>query len=59
MRKSEFINQLYREIVTRFGEVGIELNDVFIILMEPPLENWGIAGGQPASEVNLGFNLNV
>jgi hypothetical protein len=26
---------------------------------EPPLDNWGIRGGQPASEVDLGFNLQV
>ncbi len=50
---------LYKSIVRRFGEMGIEPYDVFIILYEPPLENWGIRGGLPASEVDLGFNLNV
>ncbi len=51
--------RLYQEIVTRFGALGIAASDVFIVLQEPPLENWGIQGGQPASEVQLGFNLNV
>jgi hypothetical protein len=23
------------------------------------LENWGVAGGKPANEVDLGFNINV
>jgi len=50
---------LYRSIVRRFGELGIAPSDVFIILYEPPLDNWGVRGGLPASEVDLGFNLNV
>ncbi|GAA3657156.1 tautomerase family protein [Microbacterium marinilacus] len=50
---------LYASIVRRFGEVGIAPDDVFIVLHEPPLENWGIRGGQPASEVDLGFPLDV
>ena len=50
---------LYASIVKRFGALGIAPQDIFIVLQEPPLENWGIRGGQPASEVNLGFNLNV
>ena len=50
---------LYKSIVRRFGELGIAPSDVFIILYEPPLDNWGIRGGLSASEVDLGFNLNV
>jgi len=26
---------------------------------EPPLENWGVAGGKPASEVDFGFKIDV
>jgi phenylpyruvate tautomerase PptA (4-oxalocrotonate tautomerase family) len=50
---------LYQTIVKRFGELGIAPSDVFIVLNEPPLDNWGIRGGVPASEVDLGFNLKV
>lgn len=50
---------LYRSIVRRFGELGIAPTDIFIILNEPPLDNWGIRGGVPASEVDIGFKLNV
>jgi phenylpyruvate tautomerase PptA (4-oxalocrotonate tautomerase family) len=39
--------------------LGIAPSDVFIVVLEPPLENWGIRGGVPASEVDLGFNLKV
>ena len=50
---------LYKSIVRRFGKLGIAAPDVFIVVYEPPLDNWGIRGGVPASEVDLGFNLNV
>lgn len=50
---------LYQSIVRRFGELGIAATDVFIVLQEPPLENWGLRGGVPASETDLGFRLDV
>ena len=50
---------LYASIVRRFGELGIAPADVFIVVHEPPLDNWGIRGGQPASEVDLGFTLDI
>jgi phenylpyruvate tautomerase PptA (4-oxalocrotonate tautomerase family) len=50
---------LYRSIVRRSGEFGIAPSDIFIVLNEPPLDNWGIRGGVPASEVDIGFKLDV
>jgi len=50
---------LYQSIVRRFGVIGIAPVDIFIVLYEPPLDNWGLRGGLPASEVDLGFDLNV
>ena len=50
---------LYRSIVRRFGEFGSAPSDIFIVLNEPPLDNWGIRGGVPASEVDIGFKLDV
>jgi phenylpyruvate tautomerase PptA (4-oxalocrotonate tautomerase family) len=49
---------LYNNIRRRFGELGIAASDVFIVLHEPPLDNWGLQGG-PAYEVDLGFRLDV
>ena len=49
---------LYKSIVRRFGELGVAVTDIIIVLQEPPMENWGIRG-LPASEIDLGFNLNV
>jgi len=58
-RTLEAKRKLYKSIVQRFGELGVEPKDIRIILHEVPLENWGIRGGIPASEVDLGFNVNV
>jgi phenylpyruvate tautomerase PptA (4-oxalocrotonate tautomerase family) len=57
-RSLEAKRNLYRAIVRRFGELGVAPADVTVALVEPPLENWGL-GGVPASEVDLGYNLNV
>ena len=51
--------KLYQSIVSRFGALGIAPSDIFIVLNEPPLDNWGIRGGIPASEVDIGFKLEV
>ena len=51
--------KLYQGIIQRFGEIGIEPNDIRIVLYEVPMENWGIRGGVPASEVDLGFKVSV
>ncbi len=50
---------LYKEIVSRLKDLGIKGDDILIILNEPPLENWGIRGGYPANEVDIGFKLNI
>ena len=50
---------LYQALVARLGDLGIPPNDVFIVLEEPPLEHWGIRGGTPASELQLGLDLNI
>jgi phenylpyruvate tautomerase PptA (4-oxalocrotonate tautomerase family) len=50
---------LYKGIVERLGALGVPAADVMIVLSEPPLENWGIRGGFPADEVDIGFELKV
>jgi phenylpyruvate tautomerase PptA (4-oxalocrotonate tautomerase family) len=51
--------RLYRAIVRNLGRLGIPPSDVLIVLHEVPLESWGIRGGMPASEVDLGFEVGV
>ena len=47
---------LYETIAAKLGNnPGIPANDIIIVIHEPSLENWGIRGGKPANEVDLGF----
>jgi phenylpyruvate tautomerase PptA (4-oxalocrotonate tautomerase family) len=50
---------LYRAVVRNLGRLGIPPSDVLIALREVALENWGIRGGTPASDVDLGFEVDV
>lgn len=50
---------LYREIVNRLDRFGVPKDHVTIVLRESPAENWGIGGGQAASDIDLGFDVNV
>lgn len=58
-RSIEAKRSLYQAIVRNLGVVGIAPADVFIVLNEVALENWGIRGGIAASDVDLGFKVNV
>jgi len=58
-RSIEAKKNLYRALVRNLGELGTPPQDVFVVVHEPPLENWGVKGGQLASEVDLGFDVNV
>ncbi|MGC7845691.1 tautomerase family protein [Desulforudis sp. 1088] len=59
-RSAEAKKRLFQAVVANLGKnPGIDGNDIIIVLHEPPLENWGIRGGKPANEVNLGFNIKV
>lgn len=52
--------KLYAAIVQNLGSSpGIAGDDILVILHEPPKENWGVHGGKPASEVDLGFRVEV
>ena len=58
-RSIEAKRSLYQTIVANLGAIGIAPADIFIVLHEVPLENWGIRGGVPASDIDLGFKVNV
>jgi phenylpyruvate tautomerase PptA (4-oxalocrotonate tautomerase family) len=58
-RSPDAKRRLYRAVVTNLGRLGIPPSDVLIVLHEVPLENWGIRGGTPASDVDLGFEVGV
>jgi phenylpyruvate tautomerase PptA (4-oxalocrotonate tautomerase family) len=50
---------LYQAVVRRLADLGVDAADVSIVVHEPPLENWGVRGGHPADEVDLGYRLDV
>jgi phenylpyruvate tautomerase PptA (4-oxalocrotonate tautomerase family) len=38
---------------------GIKSDDILIVINEPHWDNWGIKGCKPASEVEIGFKVDV
>lgn len=58
-RTMETKKKLYKELFALAHSVGVETSNVNVILKDIEKENWGIRGGQPASEVDLGFKTNV
>jgi phenylpyruvate tautomerase PptA (4-oxalocrotonate tautomerase family) len=51
--------ELYQAIVRRLTEESIPKDCITITIIEVPQENWGLAGGQMASEIDLGFKVDV
>jgi hypothetical protein len=50
---------LYQAIVRNLTALGVPPLDIKITLIESPAENWGLRGGLPASEIDLGFRIDV
>lgn len=46
---------LYQTIIENLRNLDIKKESVFILLNEQPLENWGVRGGIPASEIEFDF----
>lgn len=49
---------LYRAIVTNLGRHEIPADHIKILLRESAAENWGVRGGVPASQMDLGFQID-
>jgi phenylpyruvate tautomerase PptA (4-oxalocrotonate tautomerase family) len=58
-RSKDAKRALYRAIVANLDRAGVNKDHVLIVLNEPPLENWGVRGGQAACDVAIGFKLDV
>jgi phenylpyruvate tautomerase PptA (4-oxalocrotonate tautomerase family) len=50
---------LYRAIVDQLEKFGIPADHIKVLLRESAAQNWGVRGGLPASEVDLGFKVDV
>ncbi len=51
--------RLYEAIVRELASFDVPAEDVLIVLHEPAMENWGVDGGTPASEVDVGFEVDI
>ena len=58
-RSMEAKRRLYQAMVHNLGKLGIPADHIKVLLRESGAENWGIRGGVPASEVDLGFKVDV
>jgi phenylpyruvate tautomerase PptA (4-oxalocrotonate tautomerase family) len=58
-RSTETKRRLYTAIVSGLAEFDVAPEDVLIVIHEPPMENWGVDGGTPASEVDVGFKVDI
>lgn len=50
---------LYQSIVQNLTILGVPRDEIKIVLVEIPLENWGVRGGLPASDIDIGFKVDV
>ena len=58
-RTKEAKARLYRTIVANLAPFGIPEDHIEIIIREMDRVNFGIRGGQPASDVDLGFKVEI
>jgi phenylpyruvate tautomerase PptA (4-oxalocrotonate tautomerase family) len=58
-RTIETKRRLYTRLINELGKTGIAAEDIRIVLYEVSRENWGLKGGIPASEIDLGFEVEI
>ena len=58
-RTIEAKRELYKSLIDLAIQHDVDPNNVRIVLNEVEMENWGIRGGQAASDVVLGFKTTV
>ncbi len=59
-RSAEAKRRLFAAIARNLeAGAGVDPARLVVVLHEPPLECWGIRGGKPATDVAIGFDLDV
>ena len=53
-RSADAKRALYAGIARRLEAIGIPPADVFVVLAEPPLENWSVRNGRSAADGRAG-----
>jgi hypothetical protein len=50
---------LFQSIARRFEAAGVSPSDLFVLIIEPPLENWSPRNGVSSADVKPAFKLDV
>ena len=50
---------LFQAIARRFEAAGVSPSDLFVLITEPPLENWSPRNGVSSADVKPAFKLDV
>jgi phenylpyruvate tautomerase PptA (4-oxalocrotonate tautomerase family) len=58
-RSVEAKRALYRSLARRFEAAGVAPRDLFVVLHDPPLENWSPRDGVSSADVKPGVKLDV
>ncbi len=58
-RTDDAKRRLYAAIAANLARAGVDPQATLVVVHEPPLVSWGIRGGQAASDVRIGFKLDV
>ena len=58
-RSMEAKRKLYQSLASRFEAAGVSAGDLFVVLTEPPLENWSPRNGVSSADVKPSFKLDV
>jgi phenylpyruvate tautomerase PptA (4-oxalocrotonate tautomerase family) len=58
-RSMETKRRLYQAIVDGLTASDVPRDDILIVLHEPPMRDWAVNGGVPASEVDVGFKVDI
>jgi phenylpyruvate tautomerase PptA (4-oxalocrotonate tautomerase family) len=58
-RSIEAKRVLYQTIVANLSGLGIPKDEIKILLLAVPPQDWGIRGGVPASDVDMGYKIDV
>jgi phenylpyruvate tautomerase PptA (4-oxalocrotonate tautomerase family) len=58
-RSMDTKRRLYQALVDGLTALDVPRNDILIVLHESPMHDWGVNGGVPASEVDVGFKVDI
>ena len=58
-RSGEAKRALYQALARRCEAAGVPARDLFVVLFEPPLENWSPRDGLSSADRKPGFKLDV